>query len=164
MSLSKEELQNLSFRCNEFEIEEASYRLSPQEIARFQKNEILLAKKIADIKLAYEAEHKLSSTKAYEKLEEDCQISVTTIKKAMSTKKRENKASRSTLYKLAVGLKMSLEKANELFALCGGPLTEECLQDRICIRALEENDNIYDFIDEMLVVAGAKIGIRERRS
>lgn len=136
-------------------------RLSTDVRMKFNEKEKQLAKKISTIKLKYEKENKLSSNKAYEELADLCQISVTPFKYAVFGK-RGNTANRHFLYKLVVGMHMSIEEANSLFVLEKGPLSEECLEDMICYCALRDNDSIYDFIDEFERETNYKIGIRDR--
>ena len=81
----------------------------------------------------------------YEGLEEICQLSETTLKKSVAG---TIKITRPFLYKLTVGLHMSLEEANKLFAKCGGILRDDCVEDYICMRALEHGDDIMKFIDQ----------------
>ena len=81
----------------------------------------------------------------YEGLEDICQLSETTLKKSVAG---TIKITRPFLYKLTVGLHMSLEEANKLFAKCGGILRDDCVEDYICMRALEHGDDIMKFIDQ----------------
>lgn len=159
VSVTKEDIKNVKYR--EYILEDNSMRLSNSDIARFTDKEKKLAKKISAIKLKFEMEHDYSSNKAYEELADLCQISVTSFKYAVSCKKG-NTANRHFLYKLAVGLKMSIEEANELFELEKGPLSDECLEDVICYCALRDKDTIYDFIDEFEKETNYKIGMRDR--
>ncbi len=163
MALSKEELSK-EFLCNNFESEKCHARISDEQKKKFLDNDNELAKKIAKTKLQYAIKHGYSDIQAYNHLEEECQISITALKKAMNPNYSEYKANRIFLYKFVIGLRLQLDEANEYFILCGGPLSENCLQDYICIRALEDGDCITDFIDEMEEVAKIKIGLRERRS
>ncbi len=90
-----------------------------------------------------------------------CQISVTAFKYAVAGKKG-NTANRHFLYKLAVGMKMTIEEADVLFELEKGPLSDECLEDMICYCALRDHDSIYEFIDEFEEKTNYKIGMRDR--
>jgi hypothetical protein len=103
----------------------------------------------------------LISSEAYEKLEEQCQISIDTMKKTISGRV---KPKRNFLYKFTVGLHMTLEEANEFFELNGGTLRESCLADYICIHALRDKDDIEVFISDYEKHTGSKIGMRERQA
>lgn len=111
-------------------------------------------------KSKYETENKLKAIAAYEKLEEQCQISVDTMKKTISGR---IKPTRNFLYKFTVGLHMTLDEANEFFELNGGTLRESCLADYICIHALLDKDDIEVFISDYEKHTGSKIGMRERQ-
>ena len=97
------------------------------------------------------------TAEVYDKLEELCQISVTTMKKTISG---TQKISRNFLYKFVVGLHMSVEEANEYFALCGGELNLKNPADFICYRALEDGDSIFQFIEDFEHYTGLKIALR----
>ena len=159
MGVKENDLKNIKYK--EYPTEKSSMRLSAKEIARFSDKEKQLAKKISTIKLRYEVDHEISSNKAYEDLADLCQISVTAFKYAVAGKKG-NTANRHFLYKLAVGMRMTIEEANILFELEKGPLSDECLEDQICYCALRDQDSIYDFIDEFEKITNYKIGMRDR--
>jgi hypothetical protein len=59
--------------CVKYQPELYSDRLSSSDIERFTVNKKKLAMKIACIKLMFEKDNNISSTKAYEVLEEKCQ-------------------------------------------------------------------------------------------
>ena len=159
MGVSPKDLKKVKYK--EYLSESSSMRLSGADKSRFSEKEKQLAKKISTIKLKFEIEHEYSSNKAYEELADLCQISVTAFKYAVAGKKG-NTANRHFLYKLAVGLKMTIEEANALLELEKGPLSEECLEDVICYCALRDHDTIYEFIDEFEEVTNYKIGMRDR--
>lgn len=140
-----------------------SSRLSAADMERFKENEKELIRKIRNIKVIFERENNLSSLKAYELLEEKCQISVSAFKYVIGGKKGYT-VNRRFLYKLVVGLKMSLEEADELFELEGGKLNENDLEDSICKGALRDGDDIYEFIEEFETKTGLKISLRERKT
>ena len=122
-----------------------SYRLrdSDKDIIEESKRELPFL--ISERKLKNDEEHKIGATKGYDLIEEMCLIPGTTFKKTVSG---EIRATRTFLYKYVVGLKMTVEEANEFFKLCGGELREDDPEDLICLRALEDGDSIYDFCDE----------------
>ena len=117
--------------------------MSDAQMAPYLEDYADLALEISDIIEDYVEEHQLKPK--YEKLEELTQLSSTTIK---HTIKGRDRVTRTTLYKLCVGLGMSLDAANKLFRKCGGVLKEDCLEDFICIRAIEDGDDIDRFIDD----------------
>lgn len=156
-----EELSKIAFTSIEYSQNRSSMRVSAMDVSHFKLEEKKLAQKIGIIKLQYETEHKLGAMPAYEQLEEKCQISISAMKNTINGKL---KPSRNFLYKLAVGLHLPLSKANELFALCGGELTEKCMADYITIKALEDGDTIYEFIDQFQEFTKIKIEIRNRES
>ena len=161
MTVSKELIQARTFTCIEFQEEKVSYHVNDADMSRFMSQNKILALKIAEIKLNYENTNNLGSNKSYDELEEVCRISVSTMKKTI---KGTIKPTRNFLYKLTVGLKMSLDQANDLFSMCGGPLTDQCMADLICIKALEDGDSIDHFIEQVQHYTGIKLELRERVS
>lgn len=136
-----EELKSKHFTKKEVEIN-PSYYVSSREMTRFNENRKLndnIYEKINE----FTQKHNLKPK--YEKLEEICQLSETSIKKSCAG---TQKITRYFLYKFTVGLKMSLEEANEFFGMCGGVLRDDDLEDYICIKALEDKDDIITFIDQ----------------
>ena len=123
-----------------------SYKVTAAELSHFVDNDFDLAELVAERKKQYERENKVSATAAYLDIEEKCQISMATFKKAMCGMR---KITRKFLYKFTVGLKMSLEEANEYFELCGGALSTKCREDYICIKALEDKDSIEQFVSDI---------------
>ena len=120
----------------------ASYHVTTDEMKRFAVNADLnnkVYKKIDDYAKKYNIKPK------YEGLEEICQLSASTLKKSCSGTIR---ITRLFLYKLTVGLKMEVNEANELFALCGGMLNEDFHEDYVCFKALKDKDDIIHFIDQ----------------
>ena len=116
------------------------YKVNAGELSRFRDNELMLADIVADRKKQYEKENRVSATAAYLDIEEKCHIKMDTFKKIMCG---QRKITRRLLYKFVVGFKMSLDEANEYFALCGGPLNPDYdVEDYICIKALEDKDSV----------------------
>lgn len=163
MGLTENDVKKVNIKCVQYEPELCSDRISDSEMARFSENEKKLAYAIATIKLNFAKEKNISSTKAYEVLADMCQISVTAFKYAISCTKGHT-ANRRFLYKLSVGLQMEIEEANELFELENGKLSEHCLEDLICMCALRDKDNIYDFIEEFEMRTESKLSLRERKT
>ena len=139
--VTKEELASKKF-INYAEFKRASYQVTAAEMRRFEANKTLndkVYKKITD----YTKKNNIKPK--YEGLEEICQLSSTSLKKSCAG---TQKITRYFLYKLTVGLHMSVEEANELFKLCGGVLAEDNIEDFICYKALLDGDDINRFIDE----------------
>lgn len=144
-----------------YEAEKISFRVSAKELSPFADNENLLRDMISKRKIRFQTENNLSALAAYEELEEQCQISIDTMKKTISGR---IKITRNFLYKFVVGLHMGIEEANEYFELNGGALRESCLADYICIHALFDKDDIFEFIEDFEKHTDLKIGMRERQT
>lgn len=118
--------------------------VTPEDMKRFKKN-TKLPLLIADRKRKNDTDHNVSATAGYDLIEEMCLISITSLKRTINGSDRPT---RTFLYKFTVGLKLSVEEANTFFELCGGALREENPEDFICIRALEDEDDIHLFCDQ----------------
>ena len=116
--------------------------VTDSELSRFSGNRNL-SEMVYQKVTKYAKENNIKNK--YESMIDVCQISDTSLKKSCTGTQR---ITRTFLYKLAVGLKMSVEEADELFALCGGMLSRDNLEDYICIKALEDKDDIMVFIDQ----------------
>lgn len=161
MSVTKEDM-DVKFKCVEMPSLASTYNVNDSDMSQFFDQDKKLAKKIASVKLKFDVEYcEGKSTRGYDMILDQCQISVTALKKTI---KNDIKPTRNLVYKLAVGLKMSLQEANELFVLCGGPLTEDCQADKICMYALRDGDDIFHFIEQFEHYTNIKISIRERES
>lgn len=124
------------------ENQKTSSYVTASEMKRFEQNKDLCD----DVrKVINDFTEKNHIRPKYEGLEEICQLSETTLKKSIAG---SIKITRPFLYKLSVGLHLSLEKANGLFAKCGGILREDNIEDYICIKALIDGDDIMVFIDQ----------------
>lgn len=159
--IKEEIITSIDFTMNEYVTEDSSLRVNAEDMSLFSENEKKLAQIIGKMKLRYEDEHKLKPMAAYDEIEEKCQISISTIKNTINGK---IKPTRNFLYKFTVGLQMSVDAANELFELCGGCLREDCRADYITIRALEDKDDIYAFINDFQKYTKLKIELRNRES
>ena len=71
--------------------------------------------------------------------------------------------SRKILAKFCVGLKLSLEEADELFELHSGKLNLTNDFDCVVYYALKTKDNIDDFIAEMKEKVGVDLNSIERK-
>ena len=163
MSVTDKEMKKV-FAFSETPERNFAFNVNDAEMVQFANQDKRLAKKIATIKLKFDVEYcGGKSNLGYEKLEELCQIPIDTMKKTIRNEKAEARSkirpTRNFVYKLVVGLKMPVEQANELFALCGGSLTEECAADYICLRALEHGDDIFLFLEQYKKYIGKSIGI-----
>ena len=143
--VTKEEMQSHDFKIQLSDLtkQNGKYQVSAAEMLHFSEDYDELALDLSDMIEEYVEAHRLKPK--YEKLEELTHLSVTTIKHSISG---QDRITRTTLYKFTVGLGLSLDKANELFEKCGGVLKEDCLEDYVCIRALEDGDDVAQFIKD----------------
>lgn len=139
--------------------EKTSYNVCDLDMKQFD-TAWELQEKIGDRKEQFQKERGLKAYPAYDKLEEECQISVTSIKQTISGRM---KVTRKFLYKFAVGLHMSVDEANEYFALCGGELNLKNKEDFICYRALVDGDTIFEFIDQFEKYTDLKISLGQKK-
>lgn len=150
--VTKEEMKKVIENA-EKERNKVSYSVTPEEMQRFKANDklpylIATKKRENDDKLG------LNLTSGCEKIEELCLIEVSTFKKTINGSIR---VTRTFLYKFTIGLHMTLEEANKLFELCGGPLRETDPADYLCKRYLEEPDDIYTFCEQYEEYIGKKL-------
>lgn len=122
----------------------ASYAVTPKEMRRFEVNKTL-PRLIARRKMNNDIENGVGVTKGYDLIEDMCLISITSLKKTINGKDRPT---RTFLYRFTVGLNMTVKEANTYFSLCGGILREENPEDYLCIKALEDGDDIYSFCED----------------
>lgn len=88
-------------------------------------------------------------------LEIDCNVSMSTYKQYISGKNRH--PSRAFISKLCVGLKLSIEKSNELLRAHSGELNLTNDADAITYYAIEDKDDIFDYENELLEKCGIEI-------
>ena len=139
--------------------EKVSMRVTADDIKHFKNNEIELRKKLRDKKLGIDCKPK-GNGYTYEQLAELCQVSASLIKNMISG---TSKITREFIYRFVVGLKMSVDEANEYFILCGGALNKECLVDYICMKALKDRDDIGFFCKQAHDFGGMKLERKERK-
>jgi hypothetical protein len=139
--VTKEELMAREFASVGYD-KGVSHYVTAGEMKRFD-NKRVLGDKIYNKITEYALKHNIKNK--YEGLIEICQLSDTSLKKSCAGTQR---ITRLFLYKFTVGLHMSVDEANEYFKLCGGELTEDCLEDYVCIKALEHGDEILVFISQ----------------
>ena len=118
-------------------------QVTMSEMQQFDERLADLRIYIGDIINAYAKEHNIKPK--YDGIEELTHISVSQIKQMINGR---TNITRTSLYKLVVGLEMSLEEANKLFRMFDHELSENCREDFICIKALKDKDKITDFINE----------------
>ena len=151
--LSTEEYNRIIAKQQQTKEEKIAYQMTGSDLQKFEKKD-KLPSMISDRKMQNDIEKGLKALHGYSDIEESCLISVTSLKKTING---SQKVTRTFLYKFAVGLHMSVEEANEYFALCGGILHEDSLEDAICRCALRDGDSIYQFVEEYERLTGAKI-------
>ena len=151
--LTKEEYEQVLARQSKEETQKIALQMTGADLKRFEKN-TKLPSMISDRKIQNDIEKGIKATMGYDAIEAACCISATSLKKVING---SDKVTRKFLYKFAVGLKMSIEEANQFFALCGGELHDDYLEDCICKCALRDKDDIYSFIDEFERLTGSKI-------
>lgn len=150
--VTKGELKNLSLSPDEYY---SSKYTTPEEMTRFEKSENDLRYMLMNLIKDYQKKQGYKgNNKALEKFAEECRTSETTLKKCMNGSQN---ISRKLLYKLSVGLKMSLEEANQYFSLCGGILRNSDPVDFICMNAIRDKDNIDLFIEQVFEFTGVKL-------
>ena len=124
-----------------------SARTSREEVDALFSGDIALKEKVAEVIDDYVYENNLKPK--YERLSELLQMNEKTIKQCLARGGTSNRITRPFLYKLVVGLKLSLEQANELFSISGGGvLKSDCIEDLVCINAIRDKDDIKEFIKE----------------
>lgn len=148
------------FNNNETPKENVSYKVTAAELSGFIDNEYALAKKISDWKKNYEKSESISTSEAYYQIEIKCQLGEDTFKKAMCGTR---KITRKFLYKFTVGMKMTLEEANEFFELCGGPLTRTSKEDYVCMNALRDKDSIEQLVSDFNKHLNISLGYKSTR-
>ena len=124
--------------------QEVAYSVTPEEMQRFKANN-KLPYLISTKKMKNDEKYGVSVTAGYGLIEELCLINESTFKKTI---KGTIRATRTFLYKFTIGLHMTVDEANELFNLCGGPLRETDLADYICINYLKTKDDIHKFCEQ----------------
>ena len=85
-------------------------------------------------------------------VEEDCGFYLDTYKKAMCGKGRT--ITRPFLARICVGLKLPIDKANELFRMQGGELNLTNNVDAITYYAILDKDSVEDYENELVEKAG----------
>lgn len=150
--VTEEEMKNVISNAEKAQ-EKPVYSVTPEEMQRFKTND-RLPYLIANKKRQNDDKYDVSITAGFGIIEEMCQISETNMKRTINGTIR---VTRTFLYKFTIGLHMSLDEANELFALCGGPLRETDPADYICINYLETKDDIHKFIEQYEQYVGKKL-------
>lgn len=139
-----EEMQNKEFPVEmRMTFGKGSAQVSGAEMGIFDERLSMLRIAIADVVDDYAREHNIKPK--YDGLEELTHISSSQIKQMINGR---TNITRTSLYKLVVGLHMTVDQANELFGQFTGELTEKSRDDFICIKALEDRDDIVEFITQ----------------
>lgn len=131
----------------------ASMRVNVEEMKGFEENNRKLPRKIGTKKIQFDRECN-NDNSSYEKFANACCLSASTVKKTIAG---SIKVTRAFLYRMAVGMHMTVEEANEYFSMCGGSLRKECIEDYICIRALKDGDSIELFLEQFEKFTKAKL-------
>lgn len=153
--VTEKEIIGVTENAKKIHSEKPLYTVTPEEMSKFKENKNQLQMMIFNRKVENDKKFNLGSTLGYEKLEELCQISVTSLKKTISGTDR---ITRTFLYKFCVGLQMSIEEANEYFTLLDGPLNETYnMADTICHHALRDKNSIHEFCEEYEKYVGKKL-------
>jgi predicted Zn-dependent peptidase len=100
---------------------------------------------VQEYKAQYQEKHP-GRCSQYALVEEACSIPTDTVKRLITGKTR---VTRPQLAKFCVGLKLSVEDADELFRMQGGCLNLSNDFDYIIYHALEDRDKIDDFLDDV---------------
>lgn len=154
--VTEHEIKSRKFK-NSFEREKVSYQVTAGEMSEFKMNRKKLAHRINGYVLKLQTEKNISRNQAAEIIYDRCQQSWDIYKKIFSGKIRPT---REFLYKFCIGMNLSREETDELFALSeGGCLTDDNIGDYIFVRALGK-DSIFSFIEEYEKYVEKKIGLR----
>ena len=141
--VTPEEMKNRDFPASMPEVRTGSMQVTAAEMSHFNEEFGELALDVSDIIEDYVREHQIKPK--YEGLEEITNLSTTTLKHIVSGR---DQITRTILYKFTVGLGLSRDVADELFSKCGGTLKEDCVEDYICIKALQDEDSVVQFIND----------------
>lgn len=156
--VTEQEIKSRKFKCD-FEKKKLSYQVSSKEMEIFDKKKTKLAKTLNNFVQKLEKDFNCNRSKIAEKIEDNCQQSWDTYKKIINGR---CKATRVALYKFCIGMNLSREEADTLFALAEeGRLTDDNIGDYIFVRALGQ-DSIFDFIVEFEKYTGKSIALRDR--
>lgn len=150
--VTEEEMKNVIANAEKAQ-EKPVFSVTPEEMQRFKVND-KLPYLIANKKSQNDDKYDVSITAGFGIIEEMCQISETNMKRTINGTIR---VTRTFLYKFTIGLHMSLDEANELFALCGGPLRKTDTADYICINYLTTKDDLKEFIKQYEEYVGKKL-------
>ena len=130
----------------------ATYRVPPNVVVGpdVESLKLEMSKIIHRYKDKYVAIHKTRCDQ-YELVSNACDIPVSSIKHMLTGRQR---ITRHQLGKFCVGLKLSIEEAQQLFRWQGRSLSVgEDAFDTVVYYALKDEDDIWDFIDEAAEIA-----------
>lgn len=115
---------------------------------------------------AFQDKRGINRSQAAEIITENCQQSWDSYKKIITAKQEKGKKAaetRPTLYKFCIGMGLDQQAAEAIFALSKeGPLNPERPEDFLFIKALEDQDGIFLFIEQYERYFDCKISLRER--
>ena len=141
--VTKEEMEKRKFKSpEEMGGDKASLRVTAGEIASFDKDENELPSDVDTVIFDYCQKHGLKRSNAV--IAEYCHTNEKTLREYLNGNRR---ITREFLYKLAIGLELTLDEADLLFEKCGGKLNADNRQDYIVINAILDHDDIDDFIE-----------------
>ena len=138
--VTKEMMDKQKFK--ETEKNHSSYRVTDEDMFIFDEDSkrlpLLLNETIDEF-----CEESGFAKRVNSQIADMCQIDEKALREYINGKRR---ITRAFLYKLTIGLGLPKDKANELFLLCGGKLDVFNREDYIVLRAIEDGDEIEDFI------------------
>ncbi len=121
----------------------ASYMVTKDDLAGFDEDAAELPSDVDSV--IFEYCQNLGIKRVNAQIAEYCHTNEKTLREYLNGTRR---ITRSFLYKLTVGLGLTIEEANKLFKKCGGELRKEgCMEDFIVLCAIEDGDDIEDFIE-----------------
>lgn len=133
----------------------SSYLTTGKDLSAPRERMNRLRMKIADDvnQLTYERSGILEQAYAY--IDAHCHIAPPTMKKALQGNSR---ITRKMLYKYTVGMRMSLEQAQEYFELQGRHLSNDSDEEEmIAFNALRDGDSADSLIEEFLHLLGKRL-------
>lgn len=158
--MSIEKLNPKDFEMIEFIPESSSLHVTAAELSPFLDQQKELGKKIGDYKIQFAKKNGYCTEKANDELENVCLIPYDTIRKIIIG---TTKCTRHFLYKFCLGVGITVDEANELFEMCGGPLYAKCMEDYIFIKAIEDEDTVEEFVKDFEKHVGIKL-VKKSRS
>ncbi len=138
--VTKEEMDSMVFE--ETPTSRPAYMVNDDDMAFFDEDAKNLPNEVDVVINEYCARNGFKRTNSV--IADSCHTNEKTFREYLNGRRP---ITRQFLYKLVVGLSLTLEEANELFDMCGGELTDACREDYIVKRAIRDNDEIDAFIE-----------------